>query len=178
MKNPFSRFIENSANAAIIVIAVVLTINLVPKLLPKNPMREVDVGSRMSLPLDWGASAKNIVLVLSKGCKYCSASADFYKRLAAKARQSEEIRLIGVFPQNADEAKSYLKEMDIPIGTIMQAPPSSIGVRVTPTLILADKNGIVIKSWIGKLSAALENEVLSEIQKLGSSAESVGEKTR
>jgi hypothetical protein len=38
-----------------------------------------------------------------------------------------------------------------------------IGVRGTPTLILIDGGGVVKQSWVGRLSADEEAEVLSRL---------------
>jgi hypothetical protein len=70
------------------------------------------------------------------------------------------IHLIAVLPQTPDEAKKYLDELGVAIEEVKQAQLDSISVHGTPTLILVNNQGVVMTSWVGKLSADGEAEVL------------------
>jgi hypothetical protein len=47
--------------------------------------------------------------------------------------------------------------------TIRQAPPSSLGVQGTPTLLLVNKEGVITSSWRGKLPSEKELEVMARL---------------
>ena len=63
----------------------------------------------------------------------------------------------------AEEARKYLEKLGFAADEIRSAPPNALGVRGTPTLILTDSKGAAVNSWIGKLPAAKENEVLKAV---------------
>jgi hypothetical protein len=75
----------------------------------------------------------------------------------------ENIHLIAVLPQAFDESKKYLDDLGVAIEEVKQAQLDSIGVYGTPTLILVNNQGVVITSWVGKLSADGEAEVLRRL---------------
>lgn len=162
-----TRKLEVGANVAIIVVALLIGAVVVKKFLlaPEPPTREISAGTRVALPgVDWGGSQKTLVLVLQKGCHFCSESAPFYQRLVRETSGLPGLRLMAVLPQRADEAKEYLSEINVPVQDVRQAPPKALGVSGTPTLILVDDRGVVLKSWVGKLPAEQEAEVLKKVQ--------------
>jgi thiol-disulfide isomerase/thioredoxin len=164
----FTRKLEAGANVAIIVVAVLLGVVLVKNfLLAPSTLRaaEISAGTKVSLPgVDWGANRKTLVMVLQKGCHFCAESAPFYQRLARETSGQTGLRLLAVLPQRTDEAKEYLGSLSVPVQDVMQATPDSLGVGGTPTLILVDDHGAVIKSWVGKLPADQEAEVLKTVR--------------
>ncbi len=105
-----------------------------------------------------------MVLALSNKCHFCTESAPFYQRLSGELTQRENVRLVAVFPQEVSEAQQYLSGLGVQIGDIRKATLNSIGVNGTPTLIIVDSNGKVKQSWVGRLSAERESEVLRHVQ--------------
>jgi len=171
MKPSITKQIETGANIAIIVVALLVVVTLVPRLWPgkspQNPLASppIAAGTRISLQgLDWKGSDQNLLLVLSTGCHFCSESAPFYKRLVSEASINRKIRLIGVFPQDTAAARQYLQQMQIPLETVVQVSLSTIHVGGTPTLILVDGKGVANKVWMGRLSTDNENEVLNDLR--------------
>jgi len=71
--------------------------------------------------------------------------------------------LIAVLPQPVDEGRRYLEQLGVKVDEIRQAPLSSINVRGTPTLMLVNSDGVVIKTWIGMLAAEQQEEVLNKM---------------
>lgn len=159
-----NRHIELVANIAIIIVAVLLCITLGKRFFGPSvqnpPSNEIAAGTSMSIPnVDWSKSNRTLVLALQKDCNFCTESAPFYRALTSAA-PSKAIRLLAVLPQEESVAREYLKSVDLQIGEVRQLPLSSINVRGTPTLILLNSSGTVIKSWVGKLPDAKQKEVL------------------
>lgn len=98
-------------------------------------------------------------MVLQKDCRFCTESAPFYRDLASAA-PSKALRLLAVLPQDESVARDYLKSIDVQIEEVRQLSLSSLNVRGTPTLILVNSTGTVIKSWVGKLPDDKQKEVL------------------
>jgi len=170
MAKTITQRLEVLTNLAIIFAAVLLSVVLIKYyLLPyysKDGPRDfrVPAGAKVSLPgVDWSNNNQTLLLVLQKGCHFCTESASFYQRLVRETAGREKIHLIAVLPQAYDEGKKYLDDLGVTIEEVKQAPLGSIGVHGTPTLILVDNQGVVITSWVGKLSADGEAEVLRRL---------------
>jgi hypothetical protein len=172
MSNGIFKKTELLANIAIIVVALLLGVVLVKRyLLPGNepaPTRNLDpripVGTKATLTgVDWAKNGQTLLLVLSRDCRYCTESAPFYQRLTRETAGRANVHLIALFPQEVEEAKKYLDNLGVSINEIRQAAPGSTGAGGTPTLILVDANGIVKNSWVGKLSAPEESEILNQL---------------
>lgn len=163
----FARYIEVSANVGIIVVAILLCFVLGKRFLfPPAQVpspTEIVAGTLVSVPdFDWSKSNRTLMLVLQKDCRFCTESAPFYRTLVSTA-PAKAIKLLAVLPQEESVAREYLESMDVQIDDVRQLSLSSLHVRGTPTLILVDSNGKVIKSWVGKLPDVGEKELLSSL---------------
>lgn len=161
---------ELLANVAIIVVALLLGGVLVRRYLwpgggeaaTARADPRIPAGTRATLPgVDWAANGRTLLLVLSRDCRYCTESAPFYRDLAREAGGRADVRLIAVFPQEVAEGRKYLEDLGVSVHEVRQAAPSTTGAGGTPTLILVDGGGVVKNSWVGKLAAPEESEVLS-----------------
>jgi hypothetical protein len=113
--------------------------------------------------VDWSRSDRNLVLALSTQCHFCSESAAFYRKLLPAAR-SKQIRSVAVLPQPIEESRPYLETLGVEVQELKQLPLSSIGVGATPTILLIDSKGVVLKTWEGKLPGTSEADVLAHLQ--------------
>ena len=169
MKSKLAKIIEVAANVAIIIVAAALVAVLVRNyLMPRAPRGAVadapPVAAGTKLPLtdvDWAKNGQTLVLVLQKGCHFCTESAPFYQRLATGAAGRNDLKLVAVLPQDVEEGKRYLTALGVKIDEVKQSPPGALG---TPTLILVNNTGTVVDSWIGKLRPEKESEVLSRLK--------------
>jgi thioredoxin-related protein len=171
MPKSVTQRLEFFANIAIIVVAVLFCIVLVKNYLLPDRSKEdrrdmrVPVGAKVSLPgVDWAGNNQTLLVVLQKGCRYCTESAPFYQRLVREMAGRGNIHLVAVLPQTIDEGKGYLNELGVPIEDIKQAELDAVGVGGTPTLILVNNQGVVTKSWVGKLNSDDEADVLRRLQ--------------
>jgi len=168
--NRLLRRTELVANICIIAVALVICAALVKRFLLKSPSTaspapSVATGTKITLPdVDWAKNGKTLLLVLSTGCRFCSASAPFYQHLASKAISQQGARLIAVLPQGVEQSREYLKSLNVTIDDVKQASPPALGVRATPTLILVNNVGLVTDSWVGQLSPDKEAEVFARLQ--------------
>jgi len=162
----FKQKIELIANILIIVVAVMLGGLIVQKYLlaPKQPEQiQPTVGAKINLPeVDFSAQPKNLILVLQKGCHFCTESAPFYKRLQESA-PNKNVKLIAVLPGNPEESAAYLNQLGIDNLEIKQSPMNNLQTSGTPTLILTNDKGEITHFWVGKLTAEKEDEVFSRL---------------
>jgi len=157
--------IEVVANLSIVVVAIVVCIAAVKYFRTKatESGATIAAGSKINLPNeDWGRNRKTLLLGLSTNCKYCSASGEFYQRLAQAA--SANTKLVAVLPQSREESQQYLTALKLAIEDIQQASPAALGIRGTPTLILVNSAGSVTNFWVGQLPPDKEEEVLAAVR--------------
>jgi hypothetical protein len=164
MKNSGKK-IETAANCAIVVVSLLLAVVLFKNhFLPQHRTQSpaISPGDKVSLSqVDWEAHGQTLVLALQKGCHFCTESAPFYKRLVREAAKHGRTHLVAVLPNSADESQSYLAQLGVSIPEIRQAWLS--GVTGTPTLILVDHKGVVLRVWREELPPEKEQEVLEAI---------------
>lgn len=171
MAGKFARTIELTTNIAIITVAVLLSIVLVkhyilPRVQPDVSALDspptVPTGTKVSLQdVNWAANKRTLLMVLSDGCRFCTESADFYKKLVQERAKHNDVRIIAVLPQEVGTAQAYLNKLGVSVDEVRQSPLNVVGVRGTPTLILVDDKGLVTASWVGKLPVEKEFEVLN-----------------
>lgn len=160
--------VELLANIAIVVVALLLGVVLVNRyLLSTSPKSEALEGARikpgMKLSLsgvDWGRGDKTLLMVLSTNCRYCTESVPFYQQLAQQKALRKNARLIAILPQSLGEAEKYLNDNEIAVDEIRQPVPGAVYAKATPTLIVVDRIGSVVGSWVGKLPPEKEAEVM------------------
>lgn len=162
---------ETAANAAIVVAAAILCVVLVKVYLLPQPARATVAGAsfpqiatgadlRSALPgVDWRKDGRTLVLGVSTQCHFCTASAPFLRQIAASAGK-EGVKIVAVFPQPVAEAQKYLAGEGVRVDQVMQLPLTRIGVRGTPTMILANGKGVVTNVWVGEQSPAEQPAVL------------------
>ncbi|HEX8128749.1 MAG TPA: hypothetical protein VF527_06560 [Pyrinomonadaceae bacterium] len=163
-----SKKIELFANVAIIVVALLLGTVLVKRYLwpasppPQAAAQQIQAGTSVSVPgVEWTQSDKTMLLVLSDSCRFCTESAGFYQKLAQERAKQPRLRMVAMFPQEVSKGREYLSKLGVTVDDVRQGDLDTVGVRGTPTLILIDKAGKVINSWVGKLPSEKEAEVLS-----------------
>ena len=121
------------------------------------------IGTKIDIPeVPWRESRKTVVLVASTHCHFCTASADFYRRLRSLA-ETRGIPIVAVFPQTNVEATAYLAKLNIPITKVRQASLADLNVPGTPTLIIVDSEGKVTDTWAGQLPPQVEKVVFSKL---------------
>jgi hypothetical protein len=126
------------------------------------PFEPLQPGTKMPIAgVDWARNERTLLMALSQGCRYCSASAPFYQRLTKEMAGRKNIGVLAVFPQPVNDARNYLSKLGVSVADIRQVSFDDLGVLGTPTLILVDKAGFVTNAWRGQLPANKEDEVLS-----------------
>jgi len=162
-----TRRMEALVNVAIVAVAVAICAVLAKQYLFANEaghLRGPEVGSRVEIAgVDLAGEGRALLLVLQKGCHFCTESAPFYQRLArAAAARGGRVKLYAVLPQDAEEGRRYLDELGVHVERVAQARPGSLQVSGTPTLIMLER-GTVSDVWVGALPPDREAEVLSRL---------------
>ena len=156
-------------NIAIVVVALVLSTLLIRKFFfqpaQQSPNYQLSTNATLRIEgINWADSDRTVLLALSKDCKYCSGSAEFYRRLAAGIASQAKTRLIAVFPEKDSGADAYLKQLEVPIREVRYVSLASLGINNVPTLAILDRNGVVTDMWVGKFSPFEETDLMSKLQ--------------
>lgn len=162
---PWLRRIKRVALCVLIVVAVLLSVKVIRRtFFPKErTLNTLYVRLGEPIPLtevDWAQSERTLVLALDKGCKFCTLSAEFYKRLVQEASGRKDVRIVAVFPHEAQQSHEYLNNIGVNIAEVKQATIKSLGLRGTPTVLLVNKHGVITGLWIGQLPKEKEDAVL------------------
>lgn len=165
-----SQKIEVIANIFIILAALAIGGVLVQRYFfvaePKYPAQvEPKIGSQMNVAdVDWAQQPKTLVLVLQAGCRFCTESAPFYKRVIESVK-GKNIKLLAVLPTEVEKSAEYLKELGLKNIEVKRSSLGSVQVGGTPTLILTNNKGEITAFWVGKLTPEKEAEVLEKLNK-------------
>lgn len=159
---------ETLVNIAIVLVAVALCAVLAKQYLfagsAAGDMHGPEVGSKLEVAgQDLSGEDKTLLLVLQKGCHFCTESGPFYQRLAREATaRGGRVKLLAVLPQDADEGRKYVDGLGVPIERVAQSSLRKLDVTGTPTLIMLDR-GKVSDVWVGALTPEREAEVLAKL---------------
>src|SRR5260370_11653216 len=140
MNNVFHRLADFTANVAIILLDLLLSVVLVKRFSLKSEQVKQEPtpatairGKKISLPnVDWSLSQRHLVLVLQKGCHFCNDSAPFYQQLQKSIAKRNDVQVIAALPQDEAASTEYLKSLGVTANEVRQVELSSIGVMGTP----------------------------------------------
>ena len=160
-----ARKLEVVTNAAILVVSCLIGWVVVDRYLLKTSSRPtIEPGDSISLPdTDWTRNGRTLVLVLQDGCKFCSESAPFYRKLVALEAKAANVHLMAILPQSRDDGARYLDRIGVSIADVRLMRLREIRIRGTPTLLLVGHRGVVEKIWVGRLSGEREADLLKSV---------------
>jgi hypothetical protein len=122
-------------------------------------------GRTLSLTgVQWTRYKGTIVLALSTGCHFCTASAPFFRDLASFQKSRPDLSLVAVFPQSTSEAERYLNASGVKIDTVISQSLDLI--EGTPTMFYVGQDGRIRRTWLGLLNNSQKHAALTEIESL------------
>ncbi len=120
----------------------------------------IRVGDEFSMPgLSLARDAASLVLVVSSRCRFCQESVPFYETLSLSAR-SRRIRTVGVCVDNERGCRDLFEAGHVELDALVSAPPGSLRIAGTPTLIVLDRSHRVRGVWKGRVSEAEQRNLL------------------
>ena len=168
MKSNSSLILERVTSVAVIVVALVVIVNYFNKSHGGYTLRapttqeltgtHVDLKSFRIVP-----SKTNLIIALSTSCHFCEEETSFYRDIS-KTRTPQLTSLLAIFPQEEGEAHEYLENHGIAVDAVQSKPLSTYGIDATPTLLMVDSTGTVIRSWVGSLEVSEKLRVLDQIR--------------
>lgn len=167
-----ARFEKYSSVAS--VLAILLVIVVIAGLLVQGYVRRswqarqsqaAQETALASIPrINLGDHQKTLVLLLNVDCGFCFRSLPFYQRvMQASAVNGNRTQIVALFPNAETEVSTYITRNKLTCRYLHGVDFSKFRVSGTPTILLADKDGKIVRSWEGQLPTEQENEVLQAI---------------
>jgi hypothetical protein len=113
--------------------------------------------------VDWAKADQTVLIAMRKDCRFCSESAPFYRRLVPELTKQGNSRVIALLPERENGGEAYISELGIPVSESKHVALASLGIKITPTLAIVDRNGVVTDMWVGKLPPRIESAVMKRL---------------
>jgi hypothetical protein len=134
---------------------------------PATVKRSIWVGDILpALPnYSWEEHDRSLVLAARVDCQHCKASIPFYRQLQSMvASKANRVGVIAVFPNPLDKVREFLDQFHLNIPAVSSMPLQRLAVSGTPTLILVDSKGTVVRVWIGELDAEEQRGLFAQLR--------------
>ena len=165
---------------AVAVIVVLLAIVSLTALILSNPswrdrarrqlgwMAYFEVGSASDLPVQWhqGASA-TVVIFVSGQCQACLQSAPFHRDLRSSAAGAG-LRVVTALTSLTDDPSAYAAAESLADRDVVTFDFTGSRLRVVPTIVIVDRNGVVVETKEGVLPEAEQHALIARVWSLRS----------
>lgn len=112
--------------------------------------------------VEYSRAAKTIVLFVGTHCQYCINNMDFYRLLAEEAaRTSGALQLVVAGPEPVPTLNAFLRQYALDVDGVVSVSAGQVRVLGTPTLVLADRNGVVKRVWVGQQGPTGRAQILA-----------------
>ena len=129
---------------------------------PAPPEPAYRAGATIDTPVEWYQGASHTLLLFARAsCTACRAAQPFFKRLFDDVGATARVVLV-TSAGEADEDARYARELGLDSHVIRTAVPG-LSVRVTPTLVLVDRQGTIIQAWEGVGPADKQSEISTSL---------------
>ena len=162
--------VETTINVLVVLVSITLVGIFIRHYFfrPENvpPTGTMTPGTKLSGLEKAGLSnqPQSLVLFLSTDCKYCLHSIPFYQKLIeANKTGTRHTPIIAVFSNDKADVDNYLRIHKLEIPTLTNADYSEIKIPKTPSIVLVDNTGKIVKSWAGELTPGNQEKVLGLI---------------
>lgn len=165
--------IEKAVNIAIIVVALVVTLQAIrtwviaaaPSLsAPVSPSSGIKAGDKSPgnhvYRRDTKKDLSYIALAISPECHFCEESIPFYRRLKTTGAPVQALM------PDRNAGIQHLAEAGLETFFVTPVNMRNAHIGGTPTIMAVNREGIVTAVWRGKLTSAQEVEVLEAAKQL------------
>lgn len=168
-----SRFV-NLTLALAVAVLVTMTVQRIANSVPPsglaaqtNELDKSPVGSRLERlgEVDFSATSKTLVLLVSSSCQYCMDDADFYRALSREVSSAPgTIQFVVVGTEPAETLTGFVRRNFLTPHRIVSVKQSEVQARIVPTILLVDRAGRIQHVWTGEQSKAGEMSILKMIR--------------
>jgi hypothetical protein len=153
------RLIGQAANAGTVVLLLLLTATTATIAWPRvsraigirpAPLSAAyAIGSTIDLPIGWfDRTPHTLVLFARASCGACQTAAPYLTQLVAHVKDTRVGVLFAAAGAEEEDNLRYATALGFPREAV-RTSPADVRARVTPTLVLVDRHGLVIEAWEG-----------------------------
>ena len=107
-----------------------------------------DVGSTIDTPAEWHSGSDfTLVLFAQSTCGACQRAQPFLRQVVETFGERTPVVLVSPGPDHAAEAR-FGESLGLHVNALRPAP-SGLRARVTPTLVLVNRDGTILHVWEG-----------------------------
>ncbi len=160
---------EKLANLAVVVMSVVVTYTAVDRFTmsrPPAPRVEYTVGEQTGTTFQdtrYNEVDLTALLVISSTCHFCEENGAFFRRLVAlkEIARPGGYRTVILAADGVSRARAFAAAHRLAVDDVRTVPAAaSSRFTGTPTLLVIDKQGLVVGRWTGVLSDDKANDVI------------------
>jgi len=126
----------------------------------------IEIGQTLSVPETLGKTT--LIMELWDKCPHCVANEPLYRKLSSLRQISDgSVQVVAVVQAETEQtAKDFMAKSSIPGKLVISLPGQKLPLPWigTPTLLLLDTTGKVVRKWYGELTEAEAQEFLSNFQ--------------
>lgn len=164
-RETFRIIAEFAANVSLAIAALTSAVFLVGRLPDADvqttaPVAVYDRSEKLpeGLPASVFDADRVALLHVRSTCGYCTASMPFYRKLAAQRSAGAKVVVVGSEPDGVLSA--YLEKQGLKPDQVVQIDRKYFRDNTTPLIVVTDSARSVVRSWMGMLDGASEQEVL------------------
>jgi hypothetical protein len=118
-----------------------------------------------AIDVDFSKHNKTLILGLQEGCEFCEASMPLYERIISERnRLMADTHVVVVAPKRNDHIDVYLKDKGVaPDQIVYIEPNSSLHLKVTPTLLVVDRRGVIVETKAGFLAEGVSDQFVKSV---------------
>lgn len=114
--------------------------------------------------IDYTAAPRTLMIMMSTKCKFCLASVPFYRQISEMGEtKGGSLHVVAAFPNSSEGVVQFAAENHFPLEAVANLNLDEVGLRYTPTLVLVDKSGTILNTWVGQLTPEGEKNVLERL---------------
>jgi len=150
--------------AVVLVFAAVFTVRLIgPHPAQRSRPAEGEVVAALPGLLD-SSHERTLILALKRGCSACESSFPLYQQIQAAVDRGElTADVVAALPDDSVASREYLEAGGVRLRTVANVTLQRLGVHETPTILLVARDGRLLKTWTGVLSADDKQQLLQAV---------------
>lgn len=107
--------------------------------------------------INFGDAPGALVIWVRSGCRYCTESMDFYRRLVAAPRRH---RIVVMGSEKADVLDKYVAAHNLHPDAVVSASRKAVRLPATPIVVLVNSSGAIERVWRGRLTTGEQEDAV------------------
>ena len=110
-------------------------------------------------------SSRTLLIGTASTCRFCTASMPFYNKLQQTAK-AQGVKVVAYTIEDMKANQKYLDTHGVVPDALVGASENRLLLYSTPSIVLVDRDGAVLKSWLGQMKPAEEDELLQLLKEI------------